>query len=60
MKASLALIGIEAEVQKVTINNKDTYHRVRSGPYSNQEKLNTARKLARENNISTLVIKLKN
>jgi cell division protein FtsN len=60
MKARLALIGIEAEIQKVSINNNDTYHRVRSGPYSSQERLNTARRLARENNISTLVIKLKN
>lgn len=59
MKARLALIGIEAEIQKVSINNKDTYHRVRSGPYSSQTQLNRMRNLAKENNISTLVIKLK-
>jgi len=59
MKARLALIGIEAEVQKVSINNKDTYHRVRSGPYHSQNELNRARKLAKDNNITTLVIKLK-
>jgi cell division protein FtsN len=59
LKASLALIGIEAEVQKVSINNKDTYHRVRSGPYRSQAQLNRARKLAKDNNINTLVIKLK-
>ncbi|MEJ2591875.1 MAG: SPOR domain-containing protein, partial [Candidatus Thiodiazotropha sp.] len=59
MKARLALIGIEAEVQKVSINNRDTFHRVRSGPYHGQRKLNAVRKLASENNISSLVIKLK-
>ena len=59
MKARLALIGIEAEVQKVSINNKDTYHRVRSGPYHSQSELNRVRKLANDNNINTLVIKLK-
>ncbi|MDJ0806293.1 MAG: SPOR domain-containing protein [Gammaproteobacteria bacterium] len=59
MKARLALIGIEAEIQKVSINNKDTFHRVRSGPYANQSQLNRVRNLARENGISTLVIKLK-
>ncbi len=59
MKANLALIGIEAEVQKVSINNKDTYHRVRSGPYRSQAQLNRVRQLAKDNNISTLVIKLK-
>lgn len=60
MKARLALIGLEAEIQKVSINNKDTYHRVRSGPYTSQSQLNRARELAKENSISTLVIKLKN
>ncbi|MET0067352.1 MAG: SPOR domain-containing protein [Candidatus Thiodiazotropha sp.] len=60
LKARLALIGIEAEIQKVSINNRDTYHRVRSGPYTSQAQLNSARKLARENGITSLVIKLKN
>jgi cell division protein FtsN len=59
MKAKLALIGIEAEIQKVSINNRDTFHRVRSGPYRSQRELNNARRLAKENNIATLVIKLK-
>lgn len=59
MKARLALIGIEAEIQRVSINNKDTYHRVRSGPYNGQSELNKVRKTAKENGISTLLIKLK-
>jgi cell division protein FtsN len=59
LKAKLALIGIEAEIQKVSINNRDTYHRVRSGPYHTQSQLNAVRRLARENNINSLVIKLK-
>ena len=60
MKARLAFIGIEAEIQKVSINNRDTYHRVRSGPYRSQAELQRVRKLAKTNNISTLLIKLKN
>jgi cell division protein FtsN len=59
LKAKLALIGIEADIQKVSINNRDTYHRVRSGPYRTQSQLNTVRRLAKENNINSLVIKLK-
>lgn len=59
MKAKLALIGIEADIQKVSINNRDTYHRVRSGPYHSQRELNAARHLAKQNNIASLVIKLK-
>ncbi|MEW8507410.1 MAG: SPOR domain-containing protein [Candidatus Thiodiazotropha sp.] len=59
LKAKLALIGIESEIQKVSINNRDTYHRVRSGPYHSQSQLNTVRRLAKQNNINSLVIKLK-
>jgi cell division protein FtsN len=59
LKAKLALIGIEADIQKVSINNRDTYHRVRSGPYRTQSQMNAARLLAKENNINSLVIKLK-
>jgi cell division protein FtsN len=59
MKARLALIGIEAEIQKVSINNRDTFHRVRSGPYQSQRQLNAVRRLTKENNIASLVIKLK-
>jgi cell division protein FtsN len=59
LKARLALIGIEAEIQKVSINNRDTYHRVRSGPYHSQSQLNAARRRVKENNINSLVIKLK-
>ncbi|EGV52098.1 SPOR domain-containing protein [Candidatus Endoriftia persephone] len=59
MKARLALIGIEAEIQRVSINNNQTYHRVRSRPYPNRQALNHDLALARQNQIKTLIIKLK-
>ena len=59
MRARLALLGIEAEIQKVTINNKDTFHRVRSGPYRGREQLARIRDRLSENQISSLVIRLK-
>ncbi len=59
MKASLALLGIQAEIQKVTINNKETYHRVRSGPYRSGQQVNQVRDLLRQNGINNLLIKLK-
>ncbi len=59
MKASLALLGIQAEIQKVTINNKDTYHRVRSGPYRSGQQINQIRDQLRKNKINSLLIKLK-
>ncbi len=58
LKASLALVGIQAEIQRVKIGNGDVYHRVRSGPYSSQKVKQLSTKL-RANNISSLMIKLK-
>ncbi|MCG8427971.1 MAG: SPOR domain-containing protein [Chromatiales bacterium] len=58
LKASLALIGMQAEIQKVTINSGEVFHRVRSGPYS-RDQVNKLRAKLKENKISSLVIKLK-
>ena len=58
MKAGLALVGIEAEIQRVNINSGETFHRVRSGPY-NKKKVNAIRTRLNQNNINSLVIRLK-
>jgi cell division protein FtsN len=58
LKASLALVGISAEIQKVSLSGDEVFHRVRSGPYTG-EQANTLRARLRQNNISSLVIKLK-
>ena len=58
LKASLALIGIEAEIQRVSINRGETFYRVRSGPYS-REKVNALSSRLKSNRINSLVIKLK-
>lgn len=39
LKAKLALSGFVANIQKVTIANKGTFHRVRLGPYSSLAEL---------------------
>ena len=56
LKASLALVGIQAEIQKVSIKDGDIYHRVRSGPYDRVQ-VNRLRAKLRQNKISSLVIK---
>ncbi len=58
LKASLALVGLEAEIQRVNINGGDIYHRVRSGPYT-REQVNSLRARLKANKINSLVIKLK-
>ncbi len=59
LKASLALVGIQAEIQKVSIKDGDIYHRVRSGPYDRVQ-VNRLRAKLKQNKISSLVIKYRN
>jgi cell division protein FtsN len=58
-KAELALLGLETSIQKVTINNKDTYHRVRVGPFHDSSSLNNARSRLSKQGIQSSVIKIK-
>ncbi|MES9881538.1 MAG: SPOR domain-containing protein [Sedimenticola sp.] len=58
LKASMALIGLEAEIQSVTINDGEIFHRVRSGPYTRKQ-VNSLRTRLSANNINSLMIKLK-
>ena len=59
LKAQLALHGVEATIQTVTINDNDTWHRVRIGPISDINKLNRTRKRLHDNGIATIVVKEK-
>lgn len=58
MKATLALLGVHAHIQRVQVNN-DTWHRVRIGPYDNLKTLNEVRARLREHNIETMLVKAK-
>ena len=55
--ASLALLGIEARIQRVTIDNK-TYHRVRIGPIDDLDRLNVLRTRLRQADIDVLRIRM--
>ena len=59
-RAELAILGLETSIQKVTIDNKDTYHRVRVGPFHDSVALNNARNQLKKQNIESRVIKLTN
>ena len=43
-RARLAFLGIESKVQTVTIDNKDTWHRVQVGPVSGRDKADSIQK----------------
>jgi len=58
LKASLALLGFEAHIQNVTVNNT-AWHRVRIGPYSQSKQLYEKIDQLRENNIDAVPMVLK-
>lgn len=59
LKARLALEGIVADIQKVKINDTDTWHRVRIGPLNNIKSLNQTRLRLRNMGIASIVVKNK-
>jgi cell division protein FtsN len=59
LKAQLALLGIEAQVQNVTIDNKDAFYRVRVGPYRNVAKLKEVKDRLKQGGIEGVVVRLK-
>lgn len=59
LKARLALMGVEASVQKVELPEKGTVHRVRVGPYLGQEEMTKARQQLSTNGINAAIIKIK-
>jgi len=59
LKANLALIGIEANIQTVAINGENTWYRVRIGPYTDLNRLKQIRMRLKQNNIDFIVLKIK-
>ncbi|MFZ5619562.1 MAG: SPOR domain-containing protein [Pseudomonadota bacterium] len=58
LKAKLALIGLQAGIQTVTISERDTWHRVRVGPFKDLNALNTARARLKENQIDAILLRV--
>jgi len=58
LRAKAALIGVETEIQRISINGKNTYHRVRSRAY---DRARADRLYARltQNGVKPLIVKLK-
>jgi cell division protein FtsN len=57
VRAKLALQGVDAKVQKVSIDN-DTWHRIRIGPISNLDELNRLRGILHKADVDALVIRV--
>jgi len=59
LKARLALQGLQAQIQKVTIEGKGEYHRVRLGPYESLEELDAANRELAKLGIKALRLRVK-
>ena len=59
LKAKLALTGLYASVQEVSIPDKGTMHRVRVGPFRDPDEMNRARALLAQNGVQASIVKLK-
>ena len=58
LKARLALLGIEAEIQTVVVREGDRWYRVRVGPYDSLRDLSQVRNRLNRNNIQFMVLRL--
>jgi len=59
MKARLALLGIEADIETVVIDNNDTWHRVRLGPFPDMAALKPVRRQLKQHDINFILLKMK-
>lgn len=58
LKATVALLGLEASINQVSIKNEE-WHRVRIGPVNNRRELNQNLNLLQRNNINAMPMELK-
>ncbi len=59
MRASLALIGLPAQVHTVELDDGKEWHRVRVGPFEESERLEEARSRMEDNGIQPLMLRQK-
>jgi len=59
LKAELALMGMPAKIQTVSIEGGSKWHRVRVGPFTNLQALNEARTELQSNGLKVMVLKVR-
>lgn len=59
LKAELALMGMPAMIQTVSIEGGAKWHRVRVGPFTNLQALNEARAELQSNGLKVMVLKVR-
>ncbi len=59
IKAQLALMGIAADIQSISMNRRDIRHRVQIGPYKKGATLKNIKATLEEHNLEFITLKLK-
>lgn len=59
LKARLAFLGIQVNIEKVTLNTSDVWHRVRVGPIQSEREMNKIRNQLRQQQIEPIMLKVK-
>lgn len=59
LKAELALVGIDADIQRVVIDGQEVLHRVRIGPFRDPARLEEARRQLVAHDMDFMVLRLK-
>jgi len=59
LKAKLALLGMEASVEPISLPDKGVWYRVRLGPYGNVDEINRVRTQLTQNGVGVSLVKLK-
>jgi cell division protein FtsN len=57
LKARLALLGVEAQILTSDVPDKGVFHRVRIGPFTAMDAVNSTRALLTQNNINVDLVK---
>ncbi len=58
LKARLALMGVEAEIQSVTIDGGGTWHRVRIGPLSDRSRVDRVRQRLEAEQVDSILLRV--
>ena len=59
LRAELILMGLQVHVESVELGPNDAWHRVRVGPFGNEQALTQAQKLLADNKIKHMIVRLK-
>lgn len=57
LRARLALMGVDAEIQSVQIEGGETWHRVRIGPITDRSRADRVRARLEEENVSSILLR---